>query len=156
MLDLQCPIFLSARLQCPGVWAVKQWGHVLRSTGNSPQTSLKALWIFAVQRFDLNVWPLIWNSLSTRHTCRLFLNNYRVHYRYNQDTCFFLKPATNTIFTSIASSNLQYCQPVHCFWNDPRINHIILCTIYCHTECQAQFGFFPFHYMSRFYLSFFL
>ena len=42
---------------------------------------------------------------------------------YNECTCFFLKPwsATDIIFTSIPSSNPQYYQPVHYFWNGPRI-----------------------------------
>ena len=48
---------------------------------------------------------------------QLLLNKYRVHYWYNEYTCFFLKPLTamDVILTSIASSNPRYCQLVHYF-----------------------------------------
>ena len=78
VLGLPCLESLSMLTQPPRK-RLPQRETVLRSTVNSPQTSLKAPWIsvgfffFLVSSFDLNVWPLIWNSRSTRHLQAPFL-----------------------------------------------------------------------------------
>ena len=113
---------LSMLTQQSQEWLVQR-ETVLWSTVNSPQTSLKAPWNsvgFLLHKVSILLYDL-WSEVLNLQVPFLTLVKHRVHYWYNEYTCYFLKPSTGTdiIFTSIALSNPQYCQPMHYFWNGP-------------------------------------